>query len=423
MSRKRAIISTVMLCLVLASYYVPMGTAQDKPAAPAVAAPAAPGAPAAAAPAPQAGGTITLTVDKQAMDNGGDVKVSGKAAPGSQVYLEVYNDNKVRAVYFDDRKPDENTPPPYKLYLTHDMPAFYQICIPKDKAEALSKVPGSGPKFQYSQVLKDLGADVAYNVPAKIEIDAFKASIMASIIGSRGDLMPKLDAPENKRRSMQLTKARFRNKGKLLVPAVETAADGAFTATVKIPSGSAPGKYTIVAYAGKDKSAPATIENKIAFPVMYLENAGTSLNVFWPFLLTLVIAVFGVLIGAGGGFIMNPVLLALFPTLPHTIVAGTVTPTVLFSQGSGVYNYSKIKFISWKLGVSLGLAMAAGGFIGPKLTELISIEQYKFVFGWILLVLAALLFWQTTPGYISKNKKEQAILKEFKARAEKTVKS
>jgi uncharacterized protein len=411
MARKRAIISAVMLCLVLVSYYVPFGTAQDKAAAPAVAAPAAP--------AP-AGGTISLTVDKQNLDNGGDIKVSGKAAPGSQVYLEVYNDNKVRAVYFDDRKPDEKTPPPYKLYLTQDMPAFYQICIPKDKAEALSKVPASGPKFQYSQVLKDLGADVAYNAPAKVAIDAYQASLMASIIGSRGDLLPKLEAPENKRRSMQLTKARFRSKGKLLIPSVETAADGAFTATVKIPSGSAPGKYTIVAYAGKDKSAPATIDNKIAFPVMYLENAGTSLNVFWPFLLTLVIAVFGVLIGAGGGFIMNPVLLALFPALPHTIVAGTVTPTVLFSQGSGIYNYSKIKFISWKLGIILGLAMAAGGFIGPKLTELVSIEQYKFVFGWILLVLAALLFWQTTPGYIAKNKKEQAILKEFKARAEKS---
>ena len=94
-------------------------------------------------------------------------------------------------------------------------------------------------------------------------------------------------------------------------------------------------------------------------------------------------------------------------------------PTVLFSQGTGIYNYSKIKFISWKVGIIVGLAMLAGGFIGPKLTELITLDQYKFVFGWILLVLAALLFWQTTKGYMEKNKKEQAILKEFKKRAEK----
>src|SRR5208337_3600207 len=138
---------------------------------------------------------------------------------------------------------------------------------------------------------------------------------------------------------------------------------------------------------------------------------------FLPFFLSLLISVFGVLIGAGGGFIMNPLLLTFWP-LPHAIVAGTVMPTVLFSQGSGIYNYSRIKFISWKLGVTIGLVMVIGAFIGPKLTELITLDQFKFVFGWILLLLACLMFWQTTPGYLDKNKKEQAILKEFKKRAE-----
>jgi uncharacterized membrane protein YfcA len=69
------------------------------------------------------------------------------------------------------------------------------------------------------------------------------------------------------------------------------------------------------------------------------------------------------------------------------------------------------------VGIIVGLSMLAGGFIGPKLTELITLDQFKFVFGWILLVLAALLIWQTTPGYMSKNKKEQAILNEYKKRA------
>jgi hypothetical protein len=38
-------------------------------------------------------------------------------------------------------------------------------------------------------------------------------------------------------------------------------------------------------------------------------------------------------------------------------------------------------------------------------------------------VLAALMFWQTTPGYLAKNKKEQAIMKEFKKRAEEAAKA
>src|SRR5208283_2674356 len=163
-------------------------------------------------------------------------------------------------------------------------------------------------------------------------------------------------------------------------------------------------------------------ENKIAFPFIYLTNAGTSINFFYPFLLSLVISIFGVLMGAGGGFILNPLLVSLWP-LPHTVVAGTVMPTVLFSQGSGIYNYSKIKFINWKLGITVGMGMVVGGFIGPKLTELITLDQYKFVFGWILIILASLMFWQTLPGYLSKNKKEQAILKEFKKKAEEKAKA
>ena len=105
------------------------------------------------------------------------------------------------------------------------------------------------------------------------------------------------------------------------------------------------------------------------------------------------------------------------------MVAGTVTPTVLFSQGSGILNYSKIKFINWKLGCGIGIAMLLGGFIGPKLTEMITLDQFKFAFGWILLVLAALMLYQTTPGYLAKNKREQAILKEFKKRAEESAKA
>jgi len=204
---------------------------------------------------------------------------------------------------------------------------------------------------------------------------------------------------------------------------VEINPDGTFKAALKIREGLAPGKYSIVAVVDKGvKSQPVTFENTITFPNLYLSNAGTSLNLIWPFLLSLAISIFGVLMGAGGGFILNPLLVSLWP-LPHTVVAGTVMPTVLFSQGSGIYNYSRIKFINWKLGITIGLGMLLGGFIGPKLTELITLDQYKFVFGWILVILAGLMFWQTTPGYLDKNKKEQAILKEFRRRAEETIKA
>lgn len=366
---------------------------------------------------------LTINLDKTSLNNGGVISVSGQAPAGKPVYIEVWAEDNVRASRFDSDVDKETGKRPYILYMTEQMPAYYRIFIPTDQKENLEKIKKEGSKWSYSQALKDLGADVAYSAPGKIKIDRYQATLMGSVIGSRGDLLPAMDEKENKKRSMQLVKARFRSPGKVFAPTVDIKPDGAFTAKITIESGAAPGKYSVRAVVDKDvKSQPVPVENVIGFPNIYMSNAGTSINLIGPFLLTLAIAIFGVLMGAGGGFILNPLLVSIWP-LPHTVVAGTVMPTVLFSQASGIVNYSKIKFISWKLGVAIGLAMLVGGFIGPKLTELITLEQYKFVFGWILIILAALMFWQTTPGYLDKNKKEQAILKEFKKRAEEAAKA
>lgn len=384
-----------------------------------------------AAPAAVAGSNaVTVSLDKTSLDDGGDIMVTGKAPAGSQVYVEIFSsDKKVRANRFDGKKDEKTGKIPYKFYITTDMPAFYKILAPKEMAGELDKAKAEGNKWKYSEVLKKIGADAAYNAPAKIKIDNYQATIMASIIGSRGTLLPELDAKATKSESMKLAKGRFRSVGKLLGANVEVQPDGTYSAKFNLPPSQAPGKYNVTVTAVTERikegdketikkvtSEVASFENKISFPTVYLKNAGTSINLLWPFILCLAISIFGILMGAGGGFILNPILVTLFP-LPHTIVAGTVMPTILFAQATGIMNYNKVKFINWKLGIGIGTAMLVGGFIGPKLTEMITLDQFKFLFGWVLLVLAALMFWQTTPGYLANNKKEQAILKEFKKRA------
>lgn len=377
---------------------------------------ATPAAAPAAAPPPAV--VPVFTVDKTSLANGGVVTVTGQAAPGNPVYLEVFNEKPVTGSFFDSRPNKETGKIPYKLYMASEIPAFYRIHVPRETQPILDGFKKDGRAWAYSGALSKTGGEAVYREPGKHPITAFQASLQASIVGSRGEVLPTLDDKERVRRSMQIVKARYRTVDKLLAANVDVKEDGSFTAQVKIPEGSAPGKYTIIAGTSKTAlSAPVVIENTIAFPMLYMENAGTSLNIIYPFLIVLALATFGVLMGAGGGFIINPIMLMMFP-IPHNVVAGTVTPTVLFSQASGVVNYSKIKFISWKVGITLGIAMLAGGFIGPVLTTMITADQYKFVFGWILFILAALMFWQTTPGYMAKNKKEQAILKEFQKRAE-----
>ena len=360
---------------------------------------------------------LTAQIDKTSLNNGGTITVTGTAPPGKPVFIEIWADKKVRASRFDAEPDKETGVRPYIFYMSEDLPAYYKLVVPTEYKEKLDQVFKEGKKWAFSKALKDLGADSIYSAPAKIKIDRYQATLVGSVIGSRGELLAVMDEKENKKRSMQLVKARFGKPDKVLAAGVVINQDGTYKAEIKIREGLAPGKYTVVAAVDKQlRSQPVAFENNINFPLLYLDNAGTSLNLFVPFLLTLAVSIFGVLMGAGGGFILNPLLLTIWP-LPHTVVAGTVMPTVLFSQGSGIYNYSRIKFISWKLGITIGLAMVLGGFIGPKLTELITLDQFKFVFGWILFVLAGLMYWQTTPGYMAKNKKEQAILKEFQKRA------
>ncbi|NLI33912.1 MAG: sulfite exporter TauE/SafE family protein [Deltaproteobacteria bacterium] len=366
-------------------------------------------------------GKVTVQVDKTSLDNGGTITVTGTAPMGMPVYIEVWAEKQVRVSRFDADVDKETGQRPYRLYMTHEMPAYYKMFVPKEQKDKIDAAKKEDSKWSLSKVLKETGAETVYSAPAKIKIDRYQATLLGSIIGSRGTLLDPMDPKENKKRSMQLVKVRFRDVDKVIGANVQMNPDGAFKAEIPIREGLAPGAYKIVAFVDKDtKSDPVTFENKINFPTIYLSNAGTSLNIFLPFFLTLAVACFGVLMGAGGGFLLNPLLVSIWP-LPHTIVAGTVIPTVLFSQGSGIYNYSKIKFINWKLGVTIGLSMLAGAFIGPKLTEMITLAQFKFIFGWILLVLAALMFWQTMPAYLEKNKKEQAILREFQRRAKESA--
>jgi len=361
--------------------------------------------------------SITAQIDKTSLSNGGTITVTGTAPPGKPVFVEIWADKTVRASRFDSDPDKETGKRPYIFYMSEEMPAYYKLFVPAESKETLENIKKEGKKWSVSKALKDLGADAAYSAPATIKTNRYQTTLTGSIIGSRGELLPAMDAKENKKRSMQLLKARFRSVDKVLGAGVVVNPDGTYKAEIKIREGLAPGKYNVVASVDKKiRSQPLIFENNIHFPLLYLENAGTSLNLFGPLLLTLAVSIFGVLMGAGGGFILNPLLLTIWP-LPHTVVAGTVMPTVLFAQGSGIYNYSKIKFISWKLGTVIGLSMVLGGFIGPKLTELITLDQFKFIFGWILLVLAGLMVWQTTPGYLAKNKKEQSILKEFQKRA------
>lgn len=361
---------------------------------------------------------LTVKVEKEQYRAEETIKISGTAPQGNPVFIEVASERTV-AVRRLDSKPDKETGKiPWIFYESEDIPAFYTTLTPKDAKEKIEALKAEKDNWSYSAALKDLGIDPSGLRPAKARVERRKTSIIAVITGSRGTLMEALDEKGSLKATLPLYKTRFRSPGSLLKPAVEVKPDGTFEASLKLPKGVADGPYTVTVFTGKEQRATASLAVSLPGGTWYFERAGMAANIFGPFLLALVITMLGVLMGAGGGFILNPLLISIYG-LPHAIVAGTVLPTVLFSQGSGIYNYNKIKFISWKLGVIMGIAMLAGGFIGPVLTQLISLSQYKSWFGIVLIILAGLMFWQTLPAQVAKNKQEQEIMKHLKKQAEK----
>lgn len=361
---------------------------------------------------------VTLSLDKAVYKGGETIKITGMAPPGMPIYIEIASVAEVQVSRLDRRRDPVTGKIPYIFYLSRDIPAVYKILMPREVAAAYEIEKAKGGDWSVSRTLKETGAGVAFMAPAEGEILRWQASVLAMITGSRGYRLEPMDKDGNRRQSMPLIKTRFRDIDKVFSPTIVIHEDGRFEAEYVLPNNAPTGAFTAIAVVDKDiKSAPVTFTHDPPFGHLYFARAGQTLNALGPLVLAIVVCTFGVTMGAGGGFILNPLLIFIYG-IPHAVVAGSVLPSVLFSQGSGIYNYSKIQFINWKLGIGVGLAMLAGGWIGPVLTQMITLAEYKFLFGWVLLILAGLMLWQTTPGYIAKNKKESAILKEYMKRAQ-----
>ncbi|HLB28436.1 MAG TPA: sulfite exporter TauE/SafE family protein [Dehalococcoidales bacterium] len=105
----------------------------------------------------------------------------------------------------------------------------------------------------------------------------------------------------------------------------------------------------------------------------------------------LAVGVFSTLIGAGGGFLLVPILLFLYPEAsPSTITAITLTVAFLNAL-SGSIAYSRLKRIDFRSGILFSLASAPGAVIGTAVNTMLSRNVFQIVFGASLIIVAAYL--------------------------------
>ena len=84
------------------------------------------------------------------------------------------------------------------------------------------------------------------------------------------------------------------------------------------------------------------------------------MSTFALFLLGLIVGAFGTLIGAGGGFLLVPVLLILYPHLEPEVVTAISLAVVFLNATSGSVAYGRMQKIDYRTGWIFAAAGSTG---------------------------------------------------------------
>src|SRR5262245_38560677 len=116
------------------------------------------------------------------------------------------------------------------------------------------------------------------------------------------------------------------------------------------------------------------------------------LRYLWLLPLGFIAGAWGTLIGAGGGFVLAPVLLLLYPEeSPETITSISLT-VVFFNALSGTLAYASSKRIDYRSSSIFALATVPGAVLGALATTAVSRARFNLLFGFLLILVALFLF-------------------------------
>jgi uncharacterized membrane protein YfcA len=121
-----------------------------------------------------------------------------------------------------------------------------------------------------------------------------------------------------------------------------------------------------------------------------------------------VVGSYGTLIGAGGGFVLMPILLILYPHESADRLTAISLAVVFFNALSGSGAYARMKRIDYKSGLMFAAATVPGAIIGVFVTSYVSRFLFDTIFG--VFMIAAGLFMFLKPksdehAHVSPHKK------------------
>jgi uncharacterized protein len=111
--------------------------------------------------------------------------------------------------------------------------------------------------------------------------------------------------------------------------------------------------------------------------------------------LGIAVGAYGTLIGAGGGFVLMPVLLLLYPNQSADVLTSISLAVVFFNALSGSEAYALMKRIDYRSGLLFAGATIPGAVLGALNTSYIPRRLFDLIFG--MLLIAAAIFLTSRP--------------------------
>jgi uncharacterized protein len=111
-------------------------------------------------------------------------------------------------------------------------------------------------------------------------------------------------------------------------------------------------------------------------------------------LLGAVVGAYGTLIGAGGGFILVPVLLLLYPSASPAQVTAISLAAVFANAASGSLGYYRLRRVDYRTGFILAAATLPGAILGALVVDRIPRQAFDVAMGSALLLVAGFLFFR-----------------------------
>jgi len=115
------------------------------------------------------------------------------------------------------------------------------------------------------------------------------------------------------------------------------------------------------------------------------------------------VGAYGTLIGAGGGFVLMPLLLILYPKESPEILTSISLAVVFFNALSGSEAYGLMKRIDYRSGLMFAAATVPGAVVGAMNTSRVPRHLFDIIFSVLMMGAALFLFFRPeTPKATSK---------------------